>query len=299
MKKTTMTFAVGTLLFAGWLIYSIFEKMTLNHALEQARSDLLIETIVAPAIIDSLNDVTRIPTLQSGIIQQIPVKVGQAIKKGQLLFLLDKKIAQNHAHIQEITLKQAKNELSIQQKQVQHLKIQLARLQSLDKRALSRAELQEKVHEVEMSESKEIQARHQLALATAQLKQAEMIMEQFSVVAPKDGIVLQINAHPNEFVNASQPILFLGDANKIMVRVSIDERDIHQFNPRQTAYLMSNEQNNLKIPLTFVQLDQYIVTQERLNSRVQEVLYSFNREEYPNMVAGQQFDVTISVRKDS
>lgn len=278
------------------LSYKMLVRHEINLDTDKLSADLN-QTIIAPAIIDSLNDITRVPTLQGGLVKTINVTVGQIVKKGHPLFSLDSAMAENSVLIHKITLEQSKNMLLIQQKALKHAEHQLNRLKDIDKRAISRADLQEKIHEINMGRVKVTQAQHNLELALANLKNAELTLRQFTTLAPKDGIVLQINAHVNEFVGGAQPIIFLGDAKKIIVRVSLDERDSQRFTPGAAAYISSSDNLALKIPLTFMQMDRYIVTQERLNSRVQEILYYFNRADYPNLVAGQQFDATISIRK--
>lgn len=255
------------------------------------------ETLVAPALIDSLNDVTQISTLQSGVLKHMAVTVGQIVKKGETLFTLDSSLVENNVHIQTIMLEQAKNQLDMQQKKMTHDKAQLDRLRSLDPRAISQSDLQDKIYEVNTNKAQLIQAQRQLALSKANLKQAKLVLEQFTVTAPKEGVVLQINIKNNEFVGASQPILLLADAHQVMVRVSMDERDIQRFHSTAPAYLTSNEDKTLKIPLTFLRLNQYIVTQERFNSsHVQEVIYYFSRKDYANIIAGQQLDANIMTK---
>lgn len=298
MKKKIAAYSVLAFFLSWFLFHLPFTHRTLPKE-DNVTSQTYQDALIAPAIIDSLSDITRVPTLQSGIIKQINVKVGENVRKGQVLFVLDNSLPKNQLNIQKIVLEQAKNELLIQQKTLKHAQYQLHRLKNLDKRAISRAELNEKIHEVTMGEIQITQAENHLALALANLKNAEFGLNQFTIAAPKNGVVLQINAHKNEFVAATQPVILLGDAQKVMVRVSLDERDVQHFHPQAKAFMTSNENPDLKIPLTFIQLDKYIVTLERLNSRVQEALYYFSREDYPNLVAGQQFDATISVRTDA
>ncbi|MFI4918784.1 MAG: efflux RND transporter periplasmic adaptor subunit [Legionellales bacterium] len=254
------------------------------------------EEIIAPAIIDSLTDVLRVPALQAGLVTNIHVTVGQLVKKGQLLLSLDDAAAQDHVTANEINLKQAQTNLLLQIKNLEHAQAQLARLKSMDQRAISQSELRDKNHEVAMVAIQVKQTRLHLELSKLDLKTAKIALGQFSISAPKDGIILQINAHVDEHVGGAQPLVYLGDAKNIIVRISIDERDLKNFTPEAAAYLTSNENNQLRIPLTFFQLDHYIITQERLNARVQEALYSFNRDAYPHLVAGQQLDAHIVLK---
>lgn len=281
-----------------FLIVGIWFLLTprIPRSIHSNASHVVDETIVAPALIDSLNDITHIPALQSGVLKKLEVVAGQRVVKGQVLFSLDSGLVENNVHIQKIMLEQAQNQLRIQQQKIIHTKTELARLRSLDQRAISQSDLQNKQYEVEMETIQLTQAERQLALAIANLKQAELIQNQYTVIAPKKGIVLQVNAHVNEFIGTSQPVLLLGDIDKVMVRVSLDERDIIRFHPTMPAFLTSNDNKKLKIPITFLRLNQYIVTQERLNfSHVQEAIYYFNRKSYPNIIAGQQLDANIPI----
>ena len=201
--------------------------------------------------------------------------------------------------IHQRLLIEAKNNLLLPEKDLKHAKNQLIRLKSIDPRAISRAEIREKNHEITVKTIQLQQAKHQLAIAHANLNSAKLALSQFQTLAPKNGIVLQVNGHPDEFVGGGQPIILLGDNKKIIVRVSIDERDISTISPKKNAYLTSKTYDHKNIPLKFIQLDRFILFHERLNSRVQEALYYFNRNDYPNFVAGQQVDVHIQTKQTS
>lgn len=253
------------------------------------------DKILAPAIIDAPNDITRIPSAQSGVLRRIHVVVGEKVRKGQLLFSLENTLVKNTLRMNQLSLAQTKNDLRIKAQQLRFLNNQLRRMESLDVRAISRAEISGKRNEVKLANAQLKQAYYARSATKAAMKQTQLLLDQLAIRAPKDGLVLQVNAHQNEFVSAGQPIVFLGDAKKIIVRVSLDERDVYRFNPKASAVLLNYANASLNMPLTFVQLDQYIVTQERLNSRVQEVLYSLERDAYPHLVAGQLYDVSIQL----
>ncbi|OGV50975.1 MAG: hypothetical protein A3F46_08035 [Legionellales bacterium RIFCSPHIGHO2_12_FULL_42_9] len=300
MKKSYIIFGLLSILILGICSYRYLKYPIKTIATKHAAilsHNIQRNTIVAPAIIDAPSDVMHITTLQPGIIKQIHVKTGQIVTRGQALFDLEHAIVKNNLNMQKIGLKQAQNQLFFQQKTLTHAITQLHRLQSLDRRAVSQNSLQEKIYAVKINKVQLQQAQHNLNLAKAHLHDAVLIFNQYTTTAPKDGIVLQINAHVNEFITPSQPIILLADAKKILVRVSIDERDIQYFNPKATAYITSIEDNSLKIPIKFIGSDRYIINQERLNSRVQEALYYFERSKYPQLVAGQQFDAKLFIRR--
>jgi hypothetical protein len=84
------------------------------------------------------------------------------------------------------------------------------------------------------------------------------------------------------------------------VRVDVDENDASRVSATTpaTGYLRGNK--NIKTPLTFVRFEPYVVpkksltgdTTERVDTRVLQVIYSFERNDLPIFV-GQQMDVFI------
>ena len=294
MKKRIIAL-LTLLILCGFAYYFIGLKKQAQLAAMLANRPA--ETIlVMPAIIDGNNDITHIPSLQAGVIKKIVVSVGQTVKKGDLLFALDNIVAKRNVRINQRLLIQAQNNLVIPTKDLKHAENQLERLKSLDPRAISKAELREKIHEVKIRKIQLEQAKQGVALARTNLNNSKLSLSQFETRAPKDGIVLQINAHVDEFVGGGQHIVLLGDAKNIIVRVSIDERDINSIAPEKDVFLTNSTYNNINIPLKFIQLDRFIIFHDRLNSRVQEALYSLSRNDYPNFVAGQQVDVHIPTK---
>ncbi|KTD12104.1 hemolysin D [Legionella gratiana] len=293
MKRKIIGCSLLLLLVGGSYFYFVLNrKMAMLH-MQPAPATVKNEELVAPAIIDATNDITHVPTIQSGIIKKIHVTVGQMIKQGEILFSLDDTVGQHNVAVNQSALRQAENNLMIQTKNLKHAEAQLKRLKSIDKRAINQADVREKAYEVKMGTIQIEQLQHSLDTAKANLKNAELALRQFNVVAPKDGIVLQINAHVDEFVGGGSQVILLGDAQKVIVRVSIEERDTKKFSPETAAYLTGED---LNIPLTFIQLDRYIINNDRLNARVQEALYFFNRKDYPNLAAGRQLDAHIPVK---
>lgn len=250
--------------------------------------------IIAPAILDAPTDLVRLYPMQSGFVKTILVHIGERVNRGTPLISLDDTAAKTKHAIAQIKLQQAKTHFLIQKKQVEQTQKLVTHLKALDKRARSAIELDQKIQALAFETAALNQAKQQIALAKATLKQTELTLHQLTITAPKDGIIFDITPHINEFVMTAQPLILLGDPDKIMVRAAIAERDIDEFNPQLPAYLISTDPTHRRIPLTFVQLDQHLVTPPHLNANVQEVIYFFPRKAYSHAVAGQQLDVTIS-----
>jgi HlyD family secretion protein len=122
------------------------------------------------------------------------------------------------------------------------------------------------------------------------------------VRAPVDGTVLRLDVRPGEFAPAgvSTPLVLFGDIERLHVRVDIDENDAWRFRPGAKAEAFVRGNRDLKTALEFVRVEPYVVPKrsltgestERVDTRVLQVLYSFDPKALPVYV-GQQMDVFI------
>jgi multidrug resistance efflux pump len=131
-------------------------------------------------------------------------------------------------------------------------------------------------------------------------------IKQFSVTAPMDGRVLQVNILPGEYVPpnpANAPILF-GSTDTLQVRVSIDETNAPRVKSGSAAIAHLKGDSTETFPLTFLRIDPYIVPKrsltgdntERIDVRVLQVIYRFKPPPFPVYV-GQQVDVFIAANQ--
>jgi multidrug resistance efflux pump len=148
-------------------------------------------------------------------------------------------------------------------------------------------------------------ARAAVDLADAQVKQTETDIDRAIVRAPVDGVVLQVNVRPGEYVAtpSSQALVMLGETQqKVHVRVDIDEHDIPRFKAGAPARASLRGTPEVSYPLTFVRVDPYVIPKksltgentERVDTRVLQVIYALDVAGRPIYV-GQQLDVFIDV----
>jgi multidrug efflux pump subunit AcrA (membrane-fusion protein) len=191
-----------------------------------------------------------------------------------------------------------------------------------DKRAISEEERSRRRFAVQAAEAKLAAARAQLALlkagswkpdidiakaeiaaAAAQVRAAKTDIERLTIRAPVDGQILQVNLRSGEFAQSGvlqTPLILLGSINRLHVRVDVDEHDAWRIHPQAPAMAFVRGNRALQMPLQFVRLEPYIVPKrsltgestERVDTRVLQVIYSFERGALPVYV-GQQLDVFI------
>jgi HlyD family secretion protein len=202
-------------------------------------------------------------------------------------------------------------------------KHQFALMESVtDRRAISQDELNRRRFAVEVAAAKLKQARAELTLlkagswkpdidiaraevaaAEAQVKATETDVERLTVRAPVNGQVLQVKVRVGEFAQTGvlqTPLILLGNVDHLHVRVDVDENDAWRVRAGVPAIAYVRGNRDLSTPLTFVRFEPFIVPKrsltgdstERVDTRVLQVLYSFDREQLPVYV-GQQMDVFI------
>ena len=73
-------------------------------------------------------------------------------------------------------------------------------------------------------------------MAAAQLEEARAQLDQCSVHAPVDGVVVDVLANPGEFMSLAvpAPLLQLAPDAKVQVRAEIDPRNLQRTLPRTT-----------------------------------------------------------------
>jgi multidrug efflux pump subunit AcrA (membrane-fusion protein) len=151
-------------------------------------------------------------------------------------------------------------------------------------------------------------SRADLKRSEAEAGQIETELDRLVVRALVAGRVLQVNVRPGEFVGtpANQPLVILGDIEKLHVRVDIDEYDIARFNQKAAATAFPRGSLQERYPLEFVRVEPFVVpkksltgdTTERVDTRVLQVIYEFDPAGRPPLVVGQQVDVYIDADRE-
>jgi HlyD family secretion protein len=200
---------------------------------------------------------------------------------------------------------------------------QLALAESVrDKRAISEDQILRRRYAVQVAEARLAQARAQLALlkagswkpdievataevaaAEAQVQSIETDIERLTIRTLVSGQVLQVNIRLGEFAQAGvlqTPLMLLGNVDRLHVRVDIDENDAWRVRREAQAVAFVRGNRDMNTPLQYVRTEPYIVpkrsltgdTTERVDTRVLQLLYGFDRDDLPVYV-GQQMDVYI------
>ena len=266
--------------------------------------------IAGSGIIEPKSRNIAIGTPLPGIVKTLSVKVGDKVKIKTPLFYLDDRDTQAELAVKRADLAKAQaaiNEAQASRKDTQSLS-DLAEAVT-DRRAISSEELLRRRNALQISTAKLKSSEAQVQQAEAAVLSTQTTLARLVVQSPIEGEILQVNIRPGEFAPAgtlNTPLLVLGNLDQLYVRVDIDENDAWRFdkNSKAVAFLRGNR--NFKVDLTPAYVEPFVVPKksltgdstERVDTRVLQALYSFERSQLPVYV-GQQMDVFIESRDSS
>lgn len=263
------------------------------------------ESYVAGAgIIEASTENIAVGAFLPGVVTEIPVKVGDAVKAGQPLFKIDDRDLQAELTVRRAGERSAAARVQTESASLADARNQLEMWQAVaDARAVSREELDRRRYAVQIQEAKLQQARADLQSAEALVTATRIELDRRSVKAPVDAEVLQVKIRLGEYAPTgalAAPLMLIGDTTTLHVRVDVDENDAWRVRPDAAASAFVRGNRDLKTDLKFVRIEPYVVPKrsltgdstERVDTRVLQVLYAFDRGRLPVYV-GQQMDVFI------
>lgn len=257
--------------------------------------------IAASGIIEASSQNISIGTPFTEIIKKIHVIEGDVVKKGDPLFELDLKILQAQLATAQATVRAS--EIDVEDKKKQFSFYQRLK----DTKAVSEQAYYQAYYAYR-------EAEENLKVQQTNIRQVETNIERSIIQAPVDGEILQVNIHVGEiapiipFISAQSTwltaangtLILMGTVIPLQVRIDIDEDDAWRFEKGSHATAFVRGNRNINFPLHYLRTEPYIIpktsftgeTVERVDTRVLQVLYQFDKKDLP-IYAGQILDVFI------
>lgn len=257
--------------------------------------------IAGAGIVEASSQNISIGTPFNEIISKIFVIEGDNVKKGDPLFQLDLRNFEAQLATAKASLDLSKVDFEDKQKNYsfyQRLK---------DKNAVS-----EQIYE--QARFAMLQAAENVKVADANVHEIETNIARSIIRAPIDGKILQVNSHIGEiapiipFISsqstwltaANGTLILMGCVSPMQIRIDIDEEDAWRYEPGSAATAFVRGNRNINFPVTYVRTEPYIIpkssftgqTAERVDTRVLQVLYQFEKKDLP-VYAGQILDIFI------
>ena len=307
IKYTLPLLAVAGFLFAAYTVIKSNQPTPIAKAVTEPAFAPFKAFIAGAGIIEAQSQNIDIGTPLPGIVKAVAVKVGDQVKADTPLFYLDDRDTHALLAIKLADLAKAKSDVSIAKATFSDAKSLSDMAEAVtDRRAISSEELLRRRNAMLIAKARLESALALVQQAEAGLADVETTLSRLIVRAPIAGEVLQVNIRPGEFAQAgflNTPLLVMGNLDQVHVRVDIDENDAWRFNKnsKAVAYLRGNR--DFKVDLSLAYVEPYVVpkksltgdSNERVDTRVLQALYRFDRKQLPIYV-GQQMDVFIEAQ---
>lgn len=191
----------------------------------------LIETVSATGKIQPEIEV-KISSEVSGEIIELPIKEGQAIKKGDLLVRINPDLYESSVSRTAASLSTAKAGLSQSDAQLKEAKANYERNKRLfEKGVISKSEWDKITSAYEVAVAGKQSAYYGVASANASVTEAKDNLNRTTIYAPVDGTISKLDAELGERVVGTQQmagteILRVANLNNMEVEVDVNENDI-------------------------------------------------------------------------
>jgi biotin carboxyl carrier protein len=250
--------------------------------------------IAAEGIVESAFKNIPLGVCLPQVITDVYVFVGDLVEAGQPIFKTDTRQL-------EAQLAKALNELAYAEIDYTNKKVQFSFYERLDdKTATSEQMFAQYYYAMKLAHQNVETAKAAVDIITTDI-------ERSIVRAPIDGEVLQVNIRIGQYANDNpydqQPLVLFGDTCVYHLRIEIDEEDEWRFTRGAPAMAFVRGNSRISFPLEYVYTEPYIVPKkslsgsdiERVDTRVLEVVYQFNREDLP-VFMGQLLDIYIEAK---
>ena len=228
---------LGLLIVVGWLWPRLMPTPVEFMTVPVSRQDIR-ETVLATGTLEGLKQV-NVGAQVSGQLQQLKVKLGDSVTKGQLLAVIDPVIPQNDLRDAEAALDNVMAQKQAKQALLKQYSLELRRQQAMRSQdATAQADL-------EQAEAALMQTQAELRSLDAQIRQAHIKVDTAKanlgytqISAPMDGVVIAIVTEEGQTVVSSQSaptILKLADLDTMTVKAEISEADVIRVQPGQAT----------------------------------------------------------------
>jgi multidrug efflux pump subunit AcrA (membrane-fusion protein) len=309
MKRMSVWLALAGVGFAAWVLMGANKKDPMPLPLSAPPRSPYQQTVAASGIIEAVNENVRIAPPVAGLITKVFVAVGDRVTEQAPLFQLDDRELRAQLLTREAAIPPLQAQIDEQKYKIGDLDTQLQRLQSVhDERAVSEDELKRTWYALEMAKRGDQRLHASHKQAKAQRDEVTILLKRLTVRAPRNGTILQVNIRAGEYatLGSNEPLMLLGETEQLQIRADVDEVNAPLVPPQARAVASIKSLGSEKIPLTFVRIEPYVIPKksltgentERVDTRVLQVIYRFERPSFP-VYAGQQVDVFIERRPSS
>lgn len=259
--------------------------------------------VVASGGVEALSDNVAIGVPVAGLVQEVFVTVNDRVNTGTQLFSLDDRDLRADLSTAAARLAVARAELEVEDAALAKHEAQLIRYEAAGARVVGAIEVETRRADLAIRRARCKASELEIAAGEAEIARLNQRIERLTVRSPRDGTVLQVNVRVGEFAATApaNPLMIVGDTNRLQVRVDVDEQNATHIREGQAAVAFVKGAPDFGIPLHFVRIEPFVVPKsnldgnpmQRVDTRVLQVVYSLSKPDHTPIYVGQQVDVFI------
>lgn len=213
MKKKIAPALLAALLACSCANNAPKQKHTSFETVTMTRQNIKLPAHFS-AIVEGKNDVSIIPQT-GGQLMKVCVSVGQRVKKGDVMFIID-----NRDEISVVNARKADLQAALAAQESARLEYESNR-NLYEKEIVSSYVLKTSANDYERAKASVAQAR-------AALSQAQLFLEYCTVKSPVDGLVGDIPNNPGDLVTVSTLLTTVSGTEEMKVRFSLPEKVLQE-----------------------------------------------------------------------
>ena len=182
------------------------------------------QVAVARGKIDVEGGLLDLPSAAAGVVQQLLVKEGQSLQKGQLVLRLADDAARADVAVAESELQLAQTKLKTRQDRLPALKATLTRWQAAAKQgAADLQSVDEAVQALRDAQSEVDIAAAEVSVAKRKAEQLRALLQRHELRAPEAAVVVRLLAQGGSMLQSGSPVAVLLPKRPLIVRAEVNE----------------------------------------------------------------------------
>lgn len=216
------------------------KALTVKVAVEKAENRHLVEAVTANGKIQPEKEVKISPDV-SGEIVEMPVKEGDFVQRGTLLFKIKPEIYVSARDRSVATLNSSQARLSQADAQLKQAELAFNRSQTLfEENTIAKSDYEQAEAQYKMAKADRESALYSVRSAEASLKEAEENLVKTTVYSPMTGTISSLSVELGERVVGANmmtgtEVMRVADLNRMEVVVEVNENDIIRVKVGDTA----------------------------------------------------------------
>jgi macrolide-specific efflux system membrane fusion protein len=242
-KRRYLTIAAALLAIAaagGWLVRDwLLPAQKPVYVTVPAHKRDIQETVSSTGVVDAFKQVD-VGAQVSGQLESLKVSLGDTVKKGQLLAVIDPSVKQNDLKDAEAELKNIEAQKRSKQALLRQYELEYKRQQAMNQSdASAKADLESALANLDATRADIDALNAQIIQAKISVDTARTNLAYTQILAPMDGVVVAVETEQGQTLVSTQTaptILILANLDTMTVKTLISEADVIRVKPGAPVY---------------------------------------------------------------